>query len=120
MKAHSASCTDVLNDSLTIVATDAVGSGGANHHWEVRTEHGDVVASVQFQNGPRGEPGSIAGVTHAAMVALLLEPLRQFQAGPYPSRETALIVTKLEEVLDLIHRRTRERASRGVLGKNER
>jgi hypothetical protein len=117
MKTHSASCVDVLNDSLTIVATDEIGSGGANHRWEVRTDNGDVVASVQFQNGPRGDLNSIAGVTHAAIVALLLEQLRQFQLGPYPSRETALIITKLEETLDIIHRRTRERANRGVLGK---
>lgn len=116
MKEHSAACTDILNDQLEIKALDDIGSGGANHLFVVEN-NGVEVARVQFQRGPRDQEGSIAGVTHAAMIALLLMPLRQFQKGEFPSRETAMIITKLEEALDIVHRRTRERASRGVLGK---
>ena len=77
---------------------------------------GKEVARVQFQCGPRNEPGSTAGVTHMAMIALLLHPLRAFQEGPFKSRHNALAITALEEALNWMHARARDRAQRGVLG----
>lgn len=120
MRQHSATCTDTLNDGLTIKALDEPSSGGASHLFVVEDSNGQECACVQFQKGPRNEDGSVSGVTHAAMIALLLQPLYDFQKGPFPSRETALLITKLEEALDLCHRRTRERAARNVLGKLEK
>ncbi len=104
-----------LNESIVIRAAGEPGHGGA-HHLYVAEIDGKEVARVQFQHGPRNEPGSTAGVTHMAMVALLLHPLRAFQAGEFKSRHTALAITALEEALNWMHARARERATRGVLG----
>ncbi len=99
-----------LNDAIVIKPCDEVGPGGG-HHLYVATVDGQEVARVQFQ------PGSTPGVTHMAMIALLLHPLRAFQAGEFKSRHTALAITALEEALNWMHARARERAQRGVLGK---
>ncbi len=106
-----------LNESITIRPLDeADAAHGGAHHLYVAEIDGKEVARVQFQCGPRNEPGSTAGVTHMAMIALLLHPLRAFQEGPFKSRHNALAITALEEALNWMHARARDRAQRGVLG----
>ncbi len=112
-----------LNESL-IVITDEADASGAAHNYVVTydtpnsTVPAEIVAEVQFQKGPRNEPGSIPGMTEAALIAILIDRLRGFQAGPYACRENALTLTKMEEALQWSQARARERARRGVLGKN--
>ncbi len=117
-----------LNKNLRIVAVDTLGPGGAPHLYVVMVRHLDPAdptgsvfietecARVQFQCGPRNEPGSTPGVTHMAMIALLLHPLRCFQNGPFASRFNALAIDSLEVALNWMHARVRDRAARGVLG----
>ena len=101
------------------------GPGGANHRYEFkRTLVGEEVANavakvgfLQFQCGARGAGGSTPGMTTAAVLAALIDHLKAFQSGAYPSRETALVITKLEEALHWTRARADERAARGVLGK---
>jgi len=117
MKKHSATCNDELNDGLEIVPCDAPSNGGAPHLYMIRRNDEDVpLAVIQFQCGPRNGPDSEDGVTHTSVIALLIHQLECFQKGPLPSRETTLLITKLEEALDLCHRRSRDRYARGVLG----
>lgn len=108
-----------LNDSLRIEA-DALdpNAGGASHHFVVVSAGGAVVAHVDFQHGPRGEIGSSPGVTEAVLYAILLDRLRAFQAGPFPSSENEKQIKALEECLASTKARADERAARGVLGKN--
>ena len=108
-----------LNENIVIKPMDEVGPGGA-HHLYVAELDGQEVARVQFQKGPRNEPGSTPGVTHMAIIAMLLHPLRAFQKGEFPSRETALAITDLESALNWLHKRSRDRAKRGVLGQNKK
>lgn len=114
-----------LNESL-VIYTDAPDASGAAHQYRVLLEspapscyHG-IVAHLQFQQGPRDVEGSIPGVTEAALLAILIDRLRGFQAGPYSCRENAIQLTKLEEVLHWTKARADERAKRGVLGKNQK
>ena len=103
-----------LNESIEIRA-DAPGPGGASHHYELCI--GDAtVASIQFQEGPRNVAGSTAGVTEAALLAVLIDRLRGFQASEYACRENAIQITKLEETLHWTKARADARAKRGVLG----
>jgi hypothetical protein len=103
-----------LNESITIEADD-LGPGGASHKYEMRMK-GYSVGALQFQEGPRNVDGSIDGLTEAALVAVLIDRLRGFQAGPYACRENAIQLTKLEEVLHWTRARADARAKRGVLG----
>lgn len=115
------------NDHLEITVADAPGSGGANHRYVVSgfDPSGNPSAGnagpagphldVLFQNGPIGEAG-VNGVTHEALLAILVDRMRAFQAGPFSCRENALALTKMEEAQQWLQARTRGRMLRGVEG----
>ena len=118
------------NDRLKIEVTDAPGAGGANHRYEITGfdprsnasagELKDIPGHYNglvllFQNGPIPEAG-VNGVTQEALLAIVADRLRSFQAGPYACRENALALTKIEEAQHWLHSRTRARMARGVEG----
>lgn len=106
-----------LNECITITATDEPGPGGA-HHVYVATV-GDVeVFRLQMQKGPRNEPGSTPGMSTEAVIAVLEDILKDFQAGPFPSREGALTLTHLQQARMWCRERADERARRNALGFN--
>jgi len=107
-----------LNESINILADDPDQSG-ASHVYMGSIEAAPVL-TLQFQKGPRGELGSTPGVTEAAVLAVLIDRLKGFQEGPYACKENAIILSGLEDCLHWTKARADERASRGVLGKNER
>lgn len=118
---------NAANDTLDITVADAPGSGGAHHRYVIsgyddagNPSRGDACPSgphldVLFQNGPIGEAG-VNGVTHEALLAILIDRLRCFQAGPFSCRENALALTKLEEARHWLNSRTKARVARGVEG----
>lgn len=106
-----------LAETMNIIPLDEPGSGGAHHEYAVEID-GVRVAHIQFQHGPRDEEGSKPGILGAVLVAILLDQLRAYQAGPFSSRENSLVITKLEEALMWMQQRARNRAKRGVLGKS--
>lgn len=114
------------NDTLTVIAEDEPGPGGAHHHYTMLLpdwsrhpdgSHAHNVWDVHFQNGPIGEVGA-NGITNEALLAIVTDRLRCFQSGPFACRENALALTKIEEALHWLHSRTRERIARGVEGTN--
>lgn len=102
------------NDLLTITVVDAPGAGGANHEYVVSTLE-DTLATINFQNGPINEAG-INGVTHEVLLAIVMDRLRSFQAGPYACKANACALTHIEEALHWLQQRTLERMRRGVEG----
>lgn len=75
--------------------------GGACHdyfvHWPSKEEnHPGGALSIQFQNGPIKEVG-VNGCTHEVLLAIVIDRLKSFQAGPYACRENALALTKIQE-----------------------
>lgn len=113
------------NEELTITVLDEPGSGGASHLYRITgfdsennpsDQSGGIrTADVLFQCGPIAEIG-VNGVTHEALIAIVIDRLRSFQAGPYACRENALALTKLEEAQHWLHSRTLARMRRGVEG----
>jgi hypothetical protein len=107
-----------LNEAIVIRA-DEPGPGGASHRYQLGIAAGPTAVDcgfIQFQKGPRNESGSTPGATEAALLAILIDRLRGFQAGPYACRENAIQLTKLEECLHWTKARADARAKRGVLG----
>lgn len=113
------------NDLLKVSVLDEPGAGGANHHYMITTPNwtrgpdgrdAKGVWDIQFQNGPIGENG-VNGVTQEALIAVVIDRLRSFQAGPFACRENALALTKLEEAQHWLLHRTRARMARDVEGK---
>lgn len=119
---------------LQIDVTDEPGAGQANHRYEItgfdtggnpsRTDsagysHSKSRDIIMFQNGPIKTFG-VNGITQEAMLAIIIDRLRSFQAGQYKCRENAIALTHCEEALMWLQRRTVERIKRGVEGTDEK
>ena len=101
---------------LTGVEDPAAGNG---RHYYVVLGDDRPLLELQFQHGALNEPESeINGVLTTCILAALVDHLKSFQAGPYASRETAIMITHLEEAQNWAARRQDDRANRGVQGKH--
>ena len=107
-----------VNDAIDIKVMDEPGAGGACHSY--RCEFGDPIRLVDivFQNGPINEHG-VNGLTHEALLAIVIDRLRSFQAGPFNCKANACAITHLEEALHWLQSRTLERMRRGVEGTHQ-
>ena len=113
-----------LNESLSITLLDEPGQGGANHQyqisWKDPTDSTGIskrALLIPFQDGPLGETGP-NGVSGEALLAIVADRLRSFQAGPFSCRENAVALTYLETAMMWLQKRTRDRMTRGVEGTN--
>jgi hypothetical protein len=105
------------NGQITIQVLDNPGSGGACHDYRMSLPGGEEW-NLNFQNGPIAEAG-VNGITHEALLAILVDRLQDFQVGPFACRENALALTKLQEAQMWLLERTRGRRERGVEGTHE-
>ena len=114
------------DDRLKIEVLDQPGSGGAHHRYEITGFNaatnasnaypgGYIGAEVLFQNGPIGEVG-VNGVTHEALLAILIDRLECFQAGQYHSPYNQDALSALQFAQRRLLDRTRERTARNVEG----
>ena len=71
--------------------------------------------TISFQNGPIGEVG-VNGVSNEALLAVVEDRLLGFQSGPYACRDNAVALTKIQEAMMWLQKRTHERMARGVEG----
>lgn len=86
------------------------------HHFEVaNAETLEVIETVNFQEGPIKENG-INGVCNEDLILMVLTRIQSFQHSEYSSRENAVVITKLEEALMWLRKRTLDREARGVEG----
>lgn len=122
------------NDTLTIEVLDEPGAGGACHLYHIlgynsetnpsdpfvaRYGRPSVHSTVLFQNGPIAEVG-VNGVTHEVLLAILIDRMEAFQAGPYANDYNADALDHMRNALDALLARTRERMDRGVEGTHEK
>jgi hypothetical protein len=124
------------NDKLKITVEDAPGAGGAHHFYVISgfdprnnpsaegiafsgEDEGPNVFPFLFQNGPINEVG-VNGITHEALLVILIDRLRCFQSGPYNCFENACALTHLEAAQASLHSRTRARMDRGVEGTHQK
>lgn len=103
------------SDRIEISVMGAPGPGGAHYHYIFDMDGTDSLG-FYFQNGGIAEHG-VNGVTQEALLAVVIDRLRSFQAGPFACRENAIALTKCEEALHWLHARTRDRMARGVEGR---
>lgn len=103
------------NDLIEIKVLDAPGSGGAHHHYRLRLPSVPEDIFLDFQNGPIAEAG-VNGITHEALIAVLVDRLECFQAGPYACAENREALASLKMAQHWLHERTRARVARGVEG----
>jgi len=116
-----------LNEILRIEVLDVPGHGGACHEYLIggythgpfeggKMEQGVV---IRFQNGPvnENEPN---GISNEVLLAIVEDRLLGFQSGQYACRENAVALTKLQEAMMWLQKRTRDRMARGVEGTSQK
>lgn len=101
------------NDVLKVEALDGPGPGGASHQYMITGPYGGN--ALTFQNGPINEVG-VNGLTHEALLAVLIDRLEGFQSGPFANDYNGAALNHLRSAAGCLHDRTRERMSRGVEG----
>jgi hypothetical protein len=118
------------NQKLTITVTDKSGAGGMNHRYDITgfvarknpsafTSDVHTNLAVIFQNGPIEEVG-VNGVTHEALLAILIDRLECLQAGEYACSENETALLHLQIARDEMHSRTVKRLKRGVESTHEK
>lgn len=128
-----------LNEAIYIGVMDEPGSGGACHVYDLavmqdvevptldrtlgvtrrRVPVEDSHVVIRFQNGPINEVG-FNGVSNEALLAIVEDRMLGFQAGPYACRDNAVALTKIQEAMMWLQKRTRERMARGVEGTHQK
>lgn len=108
------------NDAITVTVRDEPGSGGACHHYRMAVAGGDPTApgvcqEIFFQNGPIKEAGG-NGITHEALLAILIDRLQGFQSGPYACQANQAALDAILVAQGALKGRTQERLARGVEG----
>ena len=88
----------------------------AFHDFIVRKAGDDsVLQEIHFQQGPIKECG-VNGVNNEDLLLMVLTRLRMFNQGEFACRENSMVITKLEEAVMWLRKRTQAREARGVEG----
>lgn len=108
---------DLLTNKYTKVFCEDASEQRFNapHHFAVTDVDGKVLAKIDFQEGPIKECG-VNGVCNEDLLNMVLERLEGFQNSEFKCRENALAITKIEEALLWLRKRTMAREQRGVEG----
>ena len=109
---------DLLSNKYTRVFCEAKEEQEFNapHHFEVISTIGsDSLSFIDFQCGPIKEQG-INGCMNEDLLVMILERLNAFQESEFRCRENAIAITKIEEALLWLRKRTIGRENRGVEG----
>lgn len=112
---------DLLTTKYTGVCHEKVFKYNAPHLFHVRSlrnpNGSKLLGIVHFQEGPIKEVG-VNGVANEDLIAMVICRLEHFQKSEYSSRDNAMAITKLEEALLWLRKRTIGRENRGVEGTN--
>lgn len=94
------------------------------HTYELAQFEGSASQTIQFihkepkEGGEAGYLQTISdGTTNEELLSVLIDRM-QFLQAKFPCRENALVITKLEESLMWLEKRTADRKKRNVEGKH--
>lgn len=113
---------DLLTNKYTTVHHEVDFKFNAPHNFIVTKSDflGDgefTPLKVHFQEGPIKENG-VNGVCNEDLIAMVICRLEHFNKSEFSCRENAMAITKLEEALLWLRKRTIGRENRGVEGTN--
>jgi len=114
-----------LNFKKNVGPTSELIRSCAPHNFEVLTTLSDarkdlstapyLLQKIHFQEGPVKECG-VNGVMNEDLIAMVITRLEHFQKSEFACRENALAITKLEEALLWLRKRTMGREKKGIEG----
>ena len=100
---------------------DVAGAGNACHRYAVSPANaGEIcptLTNINFQTGAIQENG-VNGCQNEDLLAIVIHRLEGFQLGDFKCRENAIALTKIQEALMWLEKRTSGRKKRGVEGKS--
>ncbi|MEI6100830.1 MAG: ABC transporter ATPase [Eubacteriales bacterium] len=109
----------LITQKYTYIAHEDDIRFNAPHHFIVNRVGDDcTVGVIDFQEGPIKENG-VNGVANEDLIAMVIARLQGFQNSEYACRENAVAVTKLEEALMWLRKRTLDREARQVEGTSQ-
>lgn len=99
----------------------------ANHRYiiidsedNIKSEVGArTYAEIRFQKGPIKENG-VNGCHNEDLIAIVLDRLQCLNQGDFKCRENSIAITKLEEAMMWLNKRTADRKARGVEGTSQK
>jgi hypothetical protein len=117
------------NEAIQVTALDKPSHGGACHEYRACVPVINPVEShiaensrrlrsycdINFQCGPIAEAG-VNGITHEALLAVLIDRLEGFQSGSYACADNQEALDALRTAMTALQRRTKARVARGVEG----
>ena len=112
---------DLLSNKYTTVLheVEEVMEYNAPHHFKVYADRGQSVpfqvGEVNFQCGPIKEAG-VNGVMNEDLLVMVKTRLEYFNQTEFRCKENSMAITKLEEALLWLRKRTMGRENRGVEG----
>jgi hypothetical protein len=110
-----------LNEALRIEVVDEPGQDNACHVYDIVPTIGNAKGvRIEFQNGPLQETVYPNGLSNEALLAIVEDRILGFQSGQFACRENAIALTKIQEAMMWLQKRTRDRMARGVEGTNEK
>ena len=81
-------------------------------------ENGQTIQFIEKVSVAEGALHTVSdGTTNEELLEVLIDRMQYLQ-GKFPCKENACVITKLEESLMWLEKRTRDREKRGVEGKN--
>ncbi len=118
---------NACNDALTV---RALGTDANCHHYKIdgpyKTWPQAIVAPIfqadlEFQNGavaarPDGVGSGVNGITNESLLAVLIDRLENFQAGPFACEENEDALDHLRKALTALQDRTARRVRDGTEG----
>lgn len=113
----------MLNFSHTTMKIHTSGHRYELPNFEQKEAPGQIIQFIEKFASPQTPAGSLEtvhdGTTNEAVLEMLIDRMNYLQ-GKFPCRENALVITKLEESLMWLNKRTSDRVKRGVEGTNNR
>ena len=107
---------DLLTTRYTRVVHEKNFNFNAPHLFHVKKSEGhQTLGIVQFQEGPIKEAG-VNGICNEDLIAMVICRLEHFNRSEFSSRDNAMAITKLEEAMLWLRKRTIGRENRGVEG----
>ena len=109
-----------LNEVLKVEVLDEPGPGGACHAYAITPTVGNASGvRIDFQKGPLKEAPP-NGLSVESLLAVVEDRLLGFQSGEFACRENAVALTKIQEAMMWLQKRTLDRMRRGVEGTNQK
>ena len=106
----------LITQKHTFVEHEKEFSNNAPYNFKVkRVTDGAELCHIHFQEGLMKEDG-INGICGEDLIAMVICRLQHFQSGDFACRENENAITKLEEALMWLRKRTNDREMRGVVG----